>query len=71
MRPRIQPLAYIDASVMQRSERRSVTDRNDRGVGQSLAYQRVDHALGGLVERSCGLVKEQPIGFGEDGAYDG
>ena len=60
----------IDAPAMQGPQRRSVTDRDDRGARQPLAYEGVDCALGGLVERSCGLIKKQPIGLEEDGTND-
>jgi hypothetical protein len=64
------PFPNIDAPAVQGPKRRSVTDRDDRGAGQSLAYEGVNLALGGLVERSCGLVKKQPIGLEEDGSND-
>ena len=61
----------IDAPVMQRPERRPVADGDDCGMGQSLAHERVDHALGGLIERSGGLIKKKPIGLEKDGTDDG
>jgi hypothetical protein len=60
------PFPNIDAPAMLRPERRSVTDRDNRGAGQPFAQQPIDHALGWLIERSCGLIKKQPIGLEED-----
>src|SRR5215813_2177081 len=59
-------LANIDSPIMQRLERRSVTDRNDRRAWQALSQQSVDYMLGGFVERSCGLIKKQPVRLEEN-----
>ena len=48
-----------------------MTDRDNRGIGQSLAQKCVDHALRGLVQGSRRLIKQKPIGLEKDRADHG
>jgi hypothetical protein len=61
---------HLDIPSMQRDQRRTMADRDDRRVRQDLAQHAVDFRFQLLVERRCRLIEEQPIRLVENSPRD-
>src|SRR6516164_7202140 len=61
---------HLDIPSIQRDQRRTMADRDDRRVRQDLAQHAVDFRFQLLVERRCRLIEEQPIRLVENSPRD-
>ena len=61
---------HLDIPSMQRDQRRTMADRDDRRVRQDRAQHAVDFRFQLLVERRCRLIEEQPIRLVENSPRD-
>jgi hypothetical protein len=60
-----------DPTFVVRGRRWPVCDRDDGGAGQPFAQQAIERSLRLRIEIRGRLIKEQPIGLGEQDACDG
>jgi len=61
---------HLDIPLMQRHQRRTMADRDNRRVRQDLAQHAVDFRFQLLVERRCRLIEKQPIRLVENSPRD-
>src|SRR5689334_2797 len=60
----------LEEAAMELDEARSVTDRDDGGLGQPLEQEAVKFSLGRLVERARRFIEEQPLRLLQQRARD-
>ena len=59
-----------ETTLVKRLQRRAMPDRDDGGVGQTLAQEQVKRSLRRFIERCRGLIQKKKIGRMENRARD-